>query len=374
MLFLASRDSDHPEAAGGDIHLHSLAEYLASRGHIVTYLCTARPGAPSEEVRRAVRIVRIGSRLTHAFWAAAVYKRYLHPMIDVVIEEAIGGLLIPHSAPLYVRKPIIAVWYQNHAPLLREQFPPIVAAALVRLERVLAMLHRRIMVATPSAFQAERLRSLGFAPERVRVIPPGLDWPILNPLPVCARERLVVFVGKLRRYKCPHHLLDVAELLRDVVPGMQVVIAGRPDGTGFDLRLAADIRRRSLQKVVTLARSINEADKLALLRKARVLVLPSPTEGFGIAALEAHRCGTPTVVTHGVPSEVVEDGVNGFRVPFCERKKLAEAVYRLLTDDDCWTAMSLAAWKMSQELTWSNAGSKLEQFIAETFQRTTENG
>lgn len=374
VLFLASRDSGHPEAAGGDIHLHSLAEYLARRGHIVTYLCVARPGAPTDEVRNAVRIIRVGNRATHAFVAAAIYKRYLHAMVDVVIEEAIGGLLVPHTAPLYVRKPIISVWYQHNAPLVREQFSPPVAAAFVHMERILALAHRRVVIAAPSAFQAERLRSLGFAPESVRVVPPGLDWPVVQPLPIGARERSVVYVGKLRRYKCPHHLLDVVEMLRDVIPGMQAVIAGRPDGTGFDLRLAADIQRRSLQREVKLLYSIGETEKLELLRRARLLVLPSPTEGFGIAVLEAHRCGTPTVVTHGVPTDLVQDGVNGLRVPFGDRRRLAEAVRWLLTDDDTWAAMSLAAWETSQQFTWAGAGTKLERVIAEILRHRVVKG
>ncbi len=369
VLFLASRDSDHPEAAGGDIHLHSLAEYLARQGHVVTYLCVARPGAPTDEVRNAVRIIRVGNRATHAFVAAAMYKRYFHSMVDIVIEEAIGGLLIPHSAPLYVRKPMISVWYQYNAPLLREQFSAPVAAAFVRLERILALAHRRVVIAAPSAFQAEHLRSLGFGPESVRVVPPGLDWPIVEPLPAGARERSVVYVGKLRRYKCPHHLLDVFELLRDVIPGMQVVVAGRPDGTGFYLRLAADIQRRSLQKGVKLLYSIGETDKLELLRRARLLVLPSPAEGFGIAVLEAHRCGTPTVVTCGVPTDLVQNGVNGLRVPFGDRRRLADAVRWLLTDDETWTAMSLAAWETSKQFTWASAGAKLERVIADVFQQ-----
>jgi len=176
---------------------------------------------------------------------------------------------------------------------------------------------------------------------------------------------LVVYVGKLRRYKCPHHLLDIAERLRTVVPGIRVIIAGRPDGTGFDVRLAAEIRRRSLQREVLLLRSISETDKLSLLRRSRVLVLPSPAEGFGIAALEALRCGTPVVATYGVPTEVVQHGVNGLRVPFGDRDKLTEAVRHLLTRDISWTEMSLAAWKGSQQFTWSSAGARLEHLMME---------
>ena len=370
VLFLASRDPEHPEAAGGDIQLSALAEHLAKRGHAVTYTCVARPGAAAEEVRNAVRILRGGDSLTQALWVGRMYKRSLAWQADVVIEEAIGGLRVPYLAPLYVRRPLIAFWYQHQAPLLREEFAPPVAAVLAHLERRLAQLHRRAMIATPSAFQAERLQLLGFRPQQIHVVPCGLDWPIASPPPLMAREPLVVYLGKLRRYKCPHHLLDVVERLRAAVPGIYVVIAGRPDGTGFDRWIEAEIRRRGLRGEVAVRRSIGEEEKRDLLRRARVLVLPSPTEGFGIAALEAHRCGTPTVVTDGVPTEVVQDGVNGLRVAFGNREQLAAAVHRLLTDDVSWVRMSLTAWEMSQQYTWSNGAAKLERLIADSVGRT----
>lgn len=372
VLFLASRDPEHPEAGGGDILLSALAEHLAKRGHVVTYTCIGRPGAAAEEVRNAVRILRGGDRLTQALWAAWMYKRSLVGQVDAVIEEAVGGLRVPYLAPLYVWRPLIAFWYQDHAPLLREEFAPPVAAVLVYLERRLARLHRRAVIATPSAFQAERLQRLGFRPQQIHVVPCGLDWPIVPPPQLAAREPLVVYLGKLRRYKCPHHLLDVAERLRAAVPGIRIVIAGRPDGTGFDRWIEAQIRQRGLHGEVAVRRSIGEAEKRGLLRRARVLVLPSPTEGFGIAALEAHWCGTPTVVTDGVPTEVVRHGVNGLRVAFGNREQLAAAVYQLLTDDLSWVRMSLAAWAMSQQFTWSNGAAKLEQLIADSVGSTTE--
>ena len=57
-------------------------------------------------------------------------------------------------------------------------------------------------------------------------------------------------------------------------------------------------------------------DVVAALRRAHVFLLPSETESFGLAALEALACGVPVVAsrTGGLP-EVVRDGEDGYLLP-----------------------------------------------------------
>ncbi len=372
LLFLASRDLEHPEAAGGDIQLSSLAEQMARRGHVVTYVCMRRRGAAAEELKNGVRIVRGGTRHSHAVWAAWMYMRDWAFRVDVVVQEAIGGLLVPYSAPLYVRRPLVTFWYQHNAPLFRAQFSPLVASVLTRLESLLAALHARSAIVVPSSSQAEYLQALGFRRGQIRVVPNGLDWPAIPPPPLGAREPLVVCLGKLRRYKCAHHLLKVASELRTSLPDARFVIAGRVDGTGYDRWLEEEIRRRRLQDRVVLRRSISEDAKRDLLGRARVLVLPSPMEGFGISVIEANWCGTPVAVSEGVPREVVQHGINGLRVPFGDIGGLTGAIHRLLSDDVSWTRMSSAAWETARRYTWASAAAMFEDVIKETVGEWTE--
>jgi glycosyltransferase involved in cell wall biosynthesis len=372
ILFLASRDDGHPEMAGGDLQLSGLAAMLASRGHRITYACIRRPGVPSAEIRNDVTIVRGPGAQFQAAWAAWMYTREWARRTDIVVEEAVGALPVPYAAPVYVRHPLVAFWYQVNAPLFREQFSPVVAAALTSLERGLARLHATAVIATPSEFQAARLRRLGFRPDQVRVVPIGLDWPFVPPPPLSAREPLIVYLGRLRRYKCPHHLLAVAQRLNATSPAAKVVIAGRPDRTGYDRWLETEITRLGLRGRVILTRSISDEAKRDLVRRARVLVVPSPAEGFGFVVLEANWGGTPVVATTGAPSEVIQEGRNGLRVPFGDTAALAAAIGRLLQDDAQWTRMSRGAWDTWQNYPWAAATSKLEVAMAEAIRRKRE--
>ena len=87
-----------------------------------------------------------------------------------------------------------------------------------------------------------------------------------------------------------------------------------------------------------------------LLSCADLFLLPSESESFGLAALEAMACGAPVVASDagGLP-EVVEDGVTGHLLPVGDVEGMAEAGVRILCDDDYRSALSAAGRRMAEE-------------------------
>jgi glycosyltransferase involved in cell wall biosynthesis len=81
-----------------------------------------------------------------------------------------------------------------------------------------------------------------------------------------------------------------------------------------------------------------------LLACTDLFLLPSSSESFGLAALEAMSCGAPVVASNagGLP-EVVEDGVSGHLLPVGAVDEMAEAGVRILSDKAGWKTMSAAA-------------------------------
>jgi glycosyltransferase involved in cell wall biosynthesis len=101
---------------------------------------------------------------------------------------------------------------------------------------------------------------------------------------------------------------------------------------------------------------------MRLLRSCRVFVLPSRTESFGMAALEAMGCGAPVVASRvgGIP-EIIEDGRHGLLVPPDDPDALAAGIGRLLDDPGLARRLGEAgAERVRAEFAAPHAGARYE--------------
>lgn len=364
ILFQVSRDWTHPEATGGDACMCDYARYLARSGHHVTIVAARYAGSARSEMREGLRIVRLGGMFFHALRMAWYYTPR-RGRFDVVFEEAMASARLPFLAPLYVRKPLVSVWYQINREIFKEQYSRPVAMALTWAERAVLAVHRgRCMVLALTADRRRELVDAGCASERVAVIPPlMLDsrWP--KPAADVERAPIIVWIGKLRRYKCAHHAIEAMPEVVQRVPGARLVIAGRRDDEAYEAELRRLAKRLGVAKHVELRLNISDGEKFALLVRARAAVITSPIEGFSIVVIEANRCGTPIVATEGVPEDTAKDGYNGYRVPFGDRAALASALVRLLSDTTTFETLSENARHHSEQFSIERIGPRLEPTI-----------
>ena len=70
------------------------------------------------------------------------------------------------------------------------------------------------------------------------------------------------------------------------------------------------------------------------------MILPSSYEALPYVVLEAMACGTPVVVSSAVPEEVVINNFNGIRVDSFNPEDYADALEKLLTDEELWLKLS----------------------------------
>ncbi len=194
----------------------------------------------------------------------------------------------------------------------------------------------RVIVQT---HEEERLlRLLGLRLPPVAIIPPG--YSPLPPPPAAGAFRAaaridgpyLLFVGRLASNKGLLPLLEAfAPLARDD-PAATLLLVGADGG----MRAAVEARRRALglhNRVRILGHLADDALLADAYRGARLVVLPSDYEAFGLVLLEALAQGTPVVASRvgGIP-EFVEDGRAGLLVPPGDVPALAAALRRLWDD------------------------------------------
>jgi starch synthase len=334
---------------------------LVVHGHGAAAEAVDDPKAPYTPVVRALRVcLSFGARPTDA---------------DVVHSHtwyaAFGGLLarLIHGIPLVVT----AHSLEPLRPWKHEQLGR--GADVAAWAERTALEGADAVVAVSTEMRWDLLRHYSIAPERVHVIPNGVDVDTYRPVPGRARiERFgidpgrpyVLFVGRISRQK---GLLHLVRAIPDLTPGTQVVLcAATPDTPELAREVEAAVARVRTGRpgVAWIPEMVDRATAVELYSHAAVFCCPSVYEPFGLINLEAMACEVPVVATAvgGIP-EVIVDGETGRLVavdlvehdgivepsdPGGFARDLARAVNDLLADPALRQAMGVKGRRRAEAL------------------------
>ncbi len=145
----------------------------------------------------------------------------------------------------------------------------------------------------------------------------------------------VLFVGGLEPRKGLTSLIAAFALVLREVPDAKLVAVAKTGFRGTDEvgTFRAQTEALGLGGSIEFHESLSQGDLLQMYSDCDLLVLPSKTEGWGLALMEAMACEKPVVATRvgGIP-ELVRDGTDGILVEPGDVDGLAEAVVGLLKD------------------------------------------
>lgn len=218
----------------------------------------------------------------------------------------------------------------------------------------------------------------GADPERVEVLPPGVDHQLFSPgdkrraraalhLP---GERVLLFVGRIQPLKG----LDLAiRSLAEIDDAVLWVMGGPSGAEGPDelarcQKLAAEL---GVSERIVLQPPVEHSRLVDYYRAADVCIVPSRTESFGLVALEAAACGTPVVAAAvGGLRSIVEDGVTGFLVEGRDPLEWATSVALLLDDPELAASMGIRAAVRSGRWSWCMTAARLRRLCSDVVERT----
>jgi glycosyltransferase involved in cell wall biosynthesis len=178
----------------------------------------------------------------------------------------------------------------------------------------------------------------------------------------------VLHVGRLKKYKATHHLLQAARLLKDRGMKLTTVIVGDGDDKP---RLEALAARLGLGAEVRFTGFIPEAEKVNWYRRSAVLVENSVKEGWGLIVMEANACGTPVVAANSPGlRDSSKDGVNGLMYEYGDVPSLAEKLEKLLSDDVLRNRLGHQGIAWAKQWTWDGAAEAMERVVEQTINET----
>lgn len=240
----------------------------------------------------------------------------------------------------------------------------------------------RLIAATP-AEQAQLEWLYGADPDRISVVPPGVDTNHFFPIPrEAARDHIgakhddwhILFVGRIEPLKGIDTLIRAIALLAHECPTwvqqMSVAIVGGDPDTDENAemqRLKAMREQLGLSDLVTFLGARDQDQLRYNYNAADFVVMPSRYESFGMVALEAMACGRPVIASEvGGLAYLVRDGETGFHVREGDPVHLATTIARMLQDGATRRRLGRQAVLWAQNFAWPRvAGQLLGVFEAE---------
>lgn len=204
----------------------------------------------------------------------------------------------------------------------------------------------------------------------LKIIRPDFNRPVHNPL-------RLAYVGRLSPEKGVSHLIAALGLLRSdrrlgrQVPRLTII------GDGVQrLELVALVERHRCEGSVYFAGQLARRELLELLLQTDVCVLPSLTEGFPKARLDAMICGVPVVTTEvGFGREIVGgDGERGWLVPASDANALAGVLRNLVTDPIEWRGVRERCRRYAERFTLEAWAQTIGERCAEQWRVALVNG
>ncbi|HEV1997338.1 MAG TPA: glycosyltransferase family 4 protein [Candidatus Dormibacteraeota bacterium] len=198
--------------------------------------------------------------------------------------------------------------------------------------RVARQLPKILTVSESSA--RDLVHHMGLRPERLAVVPIGVDHEVFRPLPEVRRVsgRVLAMASADVALKGMMPLLESMARLRTTRSADLVVVARPRQGS----EIPATLRRLGLEGSVRFVNGISDAELVRLYAEAEVAVVPSLYEGFSLPAIQAMACGLPLVATTAgaLPEVVGRHGETALLVEPGDPVALAAALDHALGDSD----------------------------------------
>ena len=351
----------YASVGGSGIVATELAKSLARRGHQV-HLISTEPPFRLGEYEAGLAFHRVHTPTYPLFREPQYMLSLANKIVQLSREFALdivhAHYAIPHATAAYLAKQIL------------------LEAPDVKVPKIITTLHGTditLLGGDPSYSEAvafsieqsdgvtavsESLKGETYAslPLRrdIRVIPNFLDCGVYKRreipdlrqrlCPPDKYDRLIIHLSNFRPVKRVEAAIDVFRRIRQRVRAKFLLVGEGPELSramrmAHELNLGCDVEALGEQEHV-----------IPLLSVSDLFLLPSATESFGLAGLEAMACGVPVIASRvgGLP-EVIEHGVTGYLHPPDDLQGMADSGIALLTNPNLHAAFAKASRDRAEE-------------------------
>ncbi|MDP6634826.1 MAG: glycosyltransferase [Phycisphaerae bacterium] len=174
------------------------------------------------------------------------------------------------------------------------------------------------------------------------------------PEPIKQDEKIVLFLGRLTMQKGPEYFLEAASKVIGRFKNVRFIIAGGGDMIDRCVKLAADM---NIGRYVTFTGFLRGDDVARVFKMADLYVMPSVSEPFGIAPLEAISHDVPVIISK--QSGVSEILTHALKVDFWDTDDMANKILAVLRHDPLQRTLRKHGQIEVQKLSWLDSAREL---------------
>lgn len=370
----------YPTFGGSGVVATELGKALAEKGHRIHFITYSQP----------VRLDHFSENISYHEVTAAQYALFEHvpyesaltsKLVDVAMYEKLDILhvhyAIPHASVAYMAKqilkshginlPIVTTLHGTDITLVGKDssYEPVVTFAINQSDGVTAV-SDSLRKDTYSNFKITK---------KVEVIPNFIDLKRFSKKPkdhfrkaiTPNGEKLIVHTSNFRKVKRVQDVVEVFDRVRKVLPAKLLLIGDGPERHKIEEMcrekdLCEEIRFLGKQEMVEEVLSISD-----------LFVMPSETESFGLAALEAMACQVPVISSNsgGMP-ELNVNGVTGYMSNVGDVEDMAKHAIHILSNDAVLLQFRQNALKRAKEFDINQILPLYEDYYAKVIQESTE--
>jgi glycosyltransferase involved in cell wall biosynthesis len=220
----------------------------------------------------------------------------------------------------------------------------------------------RAVIASSESTRRDLLDFYGIPADKLHVVLLGHDAARFVPSSSASSdaEPYALFVGNVMPHK---NLLRVVEAFSQAVTGRPGHLVIRGWGRAVHVQALRDrIHALGVGDRVNWQPYATDDELVALYQRARMLLLPSLFEGFGLTALEAMACGTPVIVSNRASLPEVAGDAGVFIDPE-DTNAIASAIHRLFTDDTLAKTHADRGLARSQLFSWQKTARAVQSIL-----------
>ena len=347
----------YPVYGGSGVVATELGKALAAQGHCIHFIAYSMPFRLGH-IAENIRFHEVNVNAYPLFEYPPYTLNLTSKIVDTVKYEELDILhmhyAIPHATSALLARQILAK-EGVHIPIVTTlhgtditivgqdpSFAPVVNYSINESDGVTAV----------SDYLRQETMQADISTD-IEVIPNFIDTERFKRLPrehfkqaICPNgEKLLVHVSNFRPVKRATEVVDVFRNLQQQGHGLKLLLVG--DGPD---RVSAEHRARELG-VFDDIRFLGKQEPVEeILSIADIFLMPSGSETFGLAALEAMACGVPVIASRigGLP-ELVLNGETGFLCELGDIDGYTNAANQLLTDEALHQRMADASRRRAVE-------------------------